>query len=96
MTRQMITSMHIENFKCFKDFDIELGPFNVLIGPNDTGKHPKDVAAVIFGSKAGLGGKYAVVAHHVDLDQLAKTCPKGFAPFADDVRRRIGPVVVGR
>jgi len=34
----MITSMHIENFKCFKDFDIKLGPFNVLIGPNDTGK----------------------------------------------------------
>ncbi len=35
----MITSMHIENFKCFKDFDIELGPnLNVLIGPNDTGK----------------------------------------------------------
>jgi len=34
----MITSMHIENFKCFKEFDIELGPFNVLIGPNDTGK----------------------------------------------------------
>jgi len=34
----MITSMHIENFKCFKEFDIDLGPFNVLIGPNDTGK----------------------------------------------------------
>lgn len=34
----MIQSMHIENFKCFKDFDIELGPFNVLIGPNDSGK----------------------------------------------------------
>jgi len=34
----MITSMHIKNFKCFKDFDIELGPFNVLIGPNDSGK----------------------------------------------------------
>ena len=34
----MITSMHIENFKCFKDFDIELGPFNVLIGPNASGK----------------------------------------------------------
>lgn len=30
--------MHIENFKCFKNFDIELGPFNVLIGPNDSGK----------------------------------------------------------
>ena len=36
--RQMITSMHIENFKCFKEFDIELGPFNVLIGPNGSGK----------------------------------------------------------
>jgi predicted ATPase len=34
----MITSLHIENFRCFKDFDIELGPFNVLIGANDTGK----------------------------------------------------------
>ncbi len=34
----MIKSMHIENFKCFKDFDIELGPFNVLVGPNDSGK----------------------------------------------------------
>ncbi|MBN1942654.1 MAG: AAA family ATPase [Phycisphaerae bacterium] len=34
----MITSVHIENFKCFKNFDIELGPFNVLIGPNDSGK----------------------------------------------------------
>jgi len=34
----MITSMHIENFKCFKDFNIDLGPFNVLIGPNDSGK----------------------------------------------------------
>ena len=34
----MIESMHIENFKCFKDFDIELGKFNVLIGPNDSGK----------------------------------------------------------
>ncbi|MCK4623699.1 MAG: AAA family ATPase [Phycisphaerae bacterium] len=34
----MIKSMHIENFKCFKDFDIELGKFNVLVGPNDSGK----------------------------------------------------------
>jgi len=34
----MIISVHIENFKCFKEFDIDLGPFNVLIGPNDSGK----------------------------------------------------------
>lgn len=64
-----------------------------LAGKEGTGDHPKDMAAVIFGSKAGLGDKYAVVAQHVDLDQLAKTCPKGFAPFAEDVRRHILPAV---
>ena len=34
----MIKSVHIENFKCFKEFDIELGKFNVLIGTNGSGK----------------------------------------------------------
>ncbi|MFB3892991.1 MAG: AAA family ATPase [Phycisphaerae bacterium] len=34
----MITKMHIEQFKCFKRLDIEFGQFNVLIGPNDSGK----------------------------------------------------------
>jgi energy-coupling factor transporter ATP-binding protein EcfA2 len=34
----MITSVHIENFKCFKQFDIDLGTFNVLVGPNGSGK----------------------------------------------------------
>ncbi|HUT01607.1 MAG TPA: AAA family ATPase, partial [Phycisphaerae bacterium] len=52
----MITSMHIENFKCFKAFDINLGPFNVLIGPNDSGKTSLLesvllVSALVFGAK---------------------------------------------
>jgi len=34
----MIRSVHIENYKCFRNFDIELGAFNVIIGPNDCGK----------------------------------------------------------
>lgn len=34
----MIEKVHIKNFKCFKDFQVDLGPFNVLIGPNDCGK----------------------------------------------------------
>lgn len=34
----MIEHVHIENFKCFKNFDIDLGPFNVLVGPNGSGK----------------------------------------------------------
>ncbi len=34
----MITSMHIDNFRCFKKFHLDLERFNVLIGPNDSGK----------------------------------------------------------
>lgn len=52
----MITHMHIENFKCFKDFDIDLGPFNVLIGPNDSGKTALLTAIRMLRSRAGSGG----------------------------------------
>lgn len=34
----MLTRLHVENFKCLRDVDIALGPFTVLIGPNDSGK----------------------------------------------------------
>ncbi|HUT01978.1 MAG TPA: AAA family ATPase [Phycisphaerae bacterium] len=48
----MITSMHIENFKCFKNFDIDLDDFNVLIGPNDSGKTAFLEAVRVMGSLA--------------------------------------------
>ncbi len=51
----MITKMHIENFKCFKEFDIELGPFNVLIGSNDSGKTSLIDAIRIAGFKPNDG-----------------------------------------
>lgn len=34
----MISSFHIRNYKCLHDVSVELGPFTVLIGPNDSGK----------------------------------------------------------
>jgi energy-coupling factor transporter ATP-binding protein EcfA2 len=34
----MLTRAKIERFKCLHDVSVELGPFNVLIGPNDSGK----------------------------------------------------------
>jgi len=34
----MITSLHIQNFKCLLDTKVQLSPFTVLIGPNDSGK----------------------------------------------------------
>lgn len=66
-----------------------------LTGKKGTGKHPKDVADAIFGTTrgAGLGPKYATVAEHLDLALLETACPKGFKPFADEVRERIEPVL---
>lgn len=34
----MITKVTIDQFKCFDHLEVELGNFNVLIGPNDAGK----------------------------------------------------------
>lgn len=34
----MITSLRVKNFRAIEDITVPLGPFNVLIGPNDTGK----------------------------------------------------------
>ncbi len=34
----MITSLHLKNFKNFKNADLQLGPFTVLVGKNATGK----------------------------------------------------------
>ena len=34
----MITTIEVTNFKCLANLKIDLGPFNVFIGPNDSGK----------------------------------------------------------
>ncbi len=34
----MITKLHVKNFKCLYDVTIDLAPFTVLIGMNDSGK----------------------------------------------------------
>src|SRR5579862_8168349 len=34
----MITRVEIDGFKTFKDFSVELAPFQVIVGPNGSGK----------------------------------------------------------
>jgi predicted ATPase len=36
--RTMITQIEIDGFKTFKDFKVELAPFQVIVGPNGSGK----------------------------------------------------------
>jgi AAA15 family ATPase/GTPase len=37
-TRAMITQIEIDGFKTFKDFKVELAPFQVIVGANGSGK----------------------------------------------------------
>ena len=67
-----------------------------LHGKRDTSRdHPKNRAAEILGVsvKNIPASKYATVALHVDLELLDKACPKGFKPFAAEVRKKILPVI---
>src|SRR6266566_337112 len=34
----MITRLHVRNFKSLREIDLSLGPLNVLVGPNMSGK----------------------------------------------------------
>src|SRR5437879_2417538 len=36
--KTMITQIEIDGFKTFKDFKVELAPFQVIVGPNGSGK----------------------------------------------------------
>ncbi|MCY2927627.1 MAG: hypothetical protein NT031_19740, partial [Planctomycetota bacterium] len=67
-----------------------------LAGKDGSKHHPKAWAMDILGGKESLADKYAVIAAKARLDILAACCPKGFAPFAEDVKERIRPVVDGR
>lgn len=58
----MITRLRARNFKSFRDFDVELGPINVLVGPNMVGKsNTIDAFKFVFdmlhptGGQQGLG-----------------------------------------
>jgi len=61
----MITRLHLENFKNFKNADLQLGPFSILVGKNATGKsNIRDAFRFLHGIGRGyslaeiFGGKY--------------------------------------
>jgi predicted ATPase len=56
----MIQTVHIENFKCLQNVRVELGPFTVLIGPNDSGKTSFLDALHLLGrtTERALGGSF--------------------------------------
>jgi hypothetical protein len=66
-----------------------------LRGQEQTGDHPKDWARELFGGLDAMAEAYPKVAASVNIAFLETACPEGFAPFAEEVRQRIGPVMAG-
>lgn len=55
----MLSRVQIKQYKCLKDIDVPLQPFNVLIGPNDSGKTSmlEALSALAGVIQTGLTGK---------------------------------------
>ena len=51
----MLTRIYIDNFKCFSNLELSLGPLQLLLGPNGTGK--SSVLEVIAGLQMLLMGR---------------------------------------
>jgi predicted ATPase len=70
----MITRLQVQNFKSLRDLDLELGPLNVLVGPNMSGKSNilsafKFLHQFMF-PQAGLQGLGYAVAQHGGINEL--------------------------
>jgi predicted ATPase len=64
----MITRLQARNFKSLRDIDLELGPLNVLVGPNMSGKSNilsafRFLQEVVFPEGGAQGVGYAVAKH---------------------------------
>lgn len=69
-----------------------------LTGKPESEKKPKACAGKAFNCHPdgrGLGPYYHEVAANARIETLKEVCPKGFKPFADDVRTHIGPLFAG-
>jgi predicted ATPase len=71
----MINRLHVKNFKCLRDLDVPLGPFTILIGPNDSGKSSLLDAIQLLGrtTKEPLT---QVFAPPLSLDNLVWRCDR--------------------
>jgi predicted ATPase len=53
----VLTRIHIENYRCFRNFELEPGPFTLLLGPNGTGKSSLfEVLHCVYRLQSGWSG----------------------------------------
>ena len=88
-----ITKLTVENFKSFDKLEVELRPFNIVVGSNASGKSNfldvfrflRDIQATTLESAIGIrGGGETLRNLNLDENQVLRICVE-----TDDVRRRL-------
>ena len=97
-----ITKLTVENFKSFDKLEVELRPFNIVVGSNASGKSNfldvfrflRDIADDSLRSAVGLrGGGEALRNFNLDTNEILRICVE-----TDDIQRHlvgVGPDGVG-
>ena len=73
----MLTQIEIDGFKTFKDFKVELAPFQVIVGPNGSGKSNLFDALDLLSRLADTDLLSAFQGLHGDVDELFTRLPDG-------------------
>ncbi len=73
----MLTQIEIDGFKTFKDFKVELAPFQVIVGPNGSGKSNLFDALGLLSHLAGSDLSTAFQGLRGDAGELFTTLPGG-------------------
>ncbi len=71
----MITQIEIDGFKTFKDFKVELAPFQVIVGPNGSGKSNLFDALQLLSRLAEMDLRTAFQGLRGDIDELFTQIP---------------------
>ena len=88
-----ITKLTVENFKNFDKLEVELRPFNIVVGSNASGKSNfldvfrflRDIADDSLESAIGIrGGGEALRNFSLDMNQISRICVE-----TDDIQRHI-------
>src|SRR6266581_1452195 len=73
----MITQIEIDGFKTFKDFKVELAPFQVIVGPNGSGKSNLFDALRLLSLLADIDLYAAFQEVRGEVGELFTTLPNG-------------------
>ena len=95
-----ITKLTVENFKSFDKLEVELRPFNIVVGSNASGKSNfldvfkflRDIEATSLETAIGVrGGGETLRNFNLDANQVLRVCVE-----TDDIKRRIVHIEQGR